>query len=323
MPQLDVEFIVTGLRAAGRSSRDSSVADEFPIVCELPRGFICTTSDNIPAYVLPVGTLRPLNKSSKNYSLWSAPKARFDVRGRTWETMAVAIRCMNPRLLLTFSHFVQDVETRLSTPAIADAQQVLLDTLSEWASFFAPDRKLAPERALGLWGELWFLSKFQEISACAEEWCGPDGSNCDFFIGGIAIEVKTSLRSLYHQVSQSQSETLRPSLSSFLVSLCVQRDPQNGKTLGDLAKLIFSRLTDGTRFVKLLTNLGFPREDWEQTTDHFGLSEPPHWFRMEDIPRIRDYDEGITRIRYEVSLNPSLKLPIEAVPMQFSNQTHI
>jgi hypothetical protein len=162
---------------------------------------------------------------------------------------------------------------------------------------------MTPEAQLGLWGELWVISKSADADLLVAAWRGPESEAVDFFMGGIGLEVKASKRRLVHHVSQTQLERPVGDHQSTLMSVWVGIDPERGQSLTDLVDVNIQRLSDSAAFLRKLATVGYVPVDREQYQTKFLLLEAPTFFHFADIPRVTAADPGVSQLRYVVTLD--------------------
>ncbi len=156
---------------------------------------------------------------------------------------------------------------------------------------------------MGLWGELWFLSRRSEVDSLLAGWCGPDGDNTDFFFGSKGVEVKTSRTRRQHFVSLAQVDDPTGSLGAWLLSIWVKPDPGSTLTVAALADLVLQRAGDRGEALRRLARAGFQPAERSAYTTAFVVLDEPEWFAAEDVPRVRLADPGVSHLRYRVSLD--------------------
>jgi hypothetical protein len=222
---------------------------------------------------------------------------------RRWEQPAAILACTDEALVDTFLILVLDIARRLTSTDEAVTWSRVLSWVEDWQTLLGRRGALTPEQQLGLWGELWVMSKAAATDPLFAAWRGPDREPVDFFYDGKGLEVKTSQRAHVHHVSQSQAEAPRGRHDAFVLSIWVGLEPVRGTSLGDLIDGLLSRVSDAPALLKALARVGYSPLDRDQYTMRFLLLEPPRWFGAEDLPRVRQFDEGISHLRYQVTLD--------------------
>jgi hypothetical protein len=65
--------------------------------------------------------------------------------------------------------------------------------------------------------------------------------------------------------------------------------------------------------LKHVVSLGYSPVDKSHYATRYVLLEAPRWFRIEDVPRVREVDPGVSEIRFVVTLDPDQSLDAECV----------
>jgi hypothetical protein len=242
------------------------------------------------------------------FSLAALERVRFDHEERTWEQPAAAIECTESDLLGPFLVLVADVAERLSLGEKAVTWREVVACLDEWQVLLSRRESMTLERQLGLWGELWLISRATNPDTAIEAWRGPDGDAMDFFWDGLSVEVKASRQCHVHHVSQTQTESPVGEFESYLLSLWVSVDPVRGKSLSELVDTVCANVQDPAVALKRIMFAGYIPADRALYNTRFRLLERPLWFRTIDVPRVRSVDPGVSRLRYVATLQTDLCL---------------
>ena len=80
-------------------------------------------------------------------------------------------------------------------------------------------------------------------------------------------------------------------------------EPVRGISLAELVDAALARVSDAPTLLKHIALLGYSPLDRDQYETRFIPLETPHWFRAEDVPRVRAIDPGISEVRYVVTLD--------------------
>ncbi len=132
---------------------------------------------------------------------------------------------------------------------------------------------------------------------------GPDQEPVDFFYDSIGLEVKVTRHANVHHVSQTQVERPRGEFKTYLLSIWVGMDSNQGISLAEKVDLLLNRVSDPTAFLRRLAQVGYSPHDRGEYDTKFLVLEAPRWFRAEDVPRVREIDEGVSNVRYVVTLD--------------------
>ena len=129
-----------------------------------------------------------------------------------------------------------------------------IDRLSMWQVLFerVPAEGLSEEAQRGLFGELAVLENFclaeLDKSEAVASWTGPDAAHQDFKIGGVAVEVKTTLAKRHARISITNEKQLdeRPHLVLLLVHVRLDESNAQGVALPTLVAHLRSVLQADT-----------------------------------------------------------------------------
>ncbi len=122
----------------------------------------------------------------------------------------------------------------------------MLSRLSDWQQLLQrlSARGLSSEQQRGLWGELWFLktviAPVLGLSEAIRSWTGPMGTDQDFQLGTVCIEVKTSTAHILDRVPISSERQLETpdDVALVLVGLSLDARLEHGTTLSSLVRKI-------------------------------------------------------------------------------------
>ncbi len=241
---------------------------------------------------------------------------QFEVDAKAWPQAAAVIDCLDPKLVRTFCAVVRDVLDRLQATSVTSKQ--VSAALSAWDDLLRRKSKLTDESELGLWGELYIISRTADPGAMVDVWRGPLGETIDFFGGGVALECKTSSQRHIHQVSHRQATFDGDSISAFVTSVWACEDATSGKTLVDMIDEIMVSVSDEAGFLQKLMAAGYQEDHRPEYLRRLACPSPPSYFHNEHIPKIRAIDDGITNIRYDVDLSRVPKVPAGDVQALFA-----
>jgi hypothetical protein len=265
----------------------------------LARGRSGTPTLLIPLDVAPV----TVGRRGGGFSLNPATRVAFEYAGRRWEQAAAALECTESELVDTFLVLVLDISRRLASAATDVTWPTILAWVEEWQMLLARRAVLTPEQQLGLWGELWVISKAANPDRLVVAWRGPEGEAVDFFVDGVALDVKVSRRAHVHHVSQRQIDSPVGLHKAYLLSIWVGVEPVRGTSLAELVDATVGKVSDAPALLRQIALLGYTPLDRDQYATRFIPLDTPRWFRAEDVPRVRTIDAGISQVRYVVTLD--------------------
>lgn len=280
--------------------------DDYAIARSAGCGYLALARSGAPTFLVPLSATAGVGvgRSGGGFSLRSASRVAFRYDARKWDQAAAALECTDTELMDTFCVLVLDLIKRLDASPLEVTWSKILAWLDEWQALLGRRGGLTTEQQLGLWGELWLVSRAAHADRLVEAWRGPDRDAVDFFLDGIGLEVKVSRNAHVHYVSQRQVDLPVGQNAAYLLSLWVAPEPVRGVSLAQLVDLLLATVSDSARFLKHVALLGYSLIDREQYTTRYVALDAPLWFQVADVPRVRAADSGISQIRYVVTLNP-------------------
>lgn len=161
----------------------------------------------------------------------------------------MALICCQAEHERTFAALSTDILTALST-VVEDPVHSVRAVIRRWRAFFSLSAiGLSAEQALGLFGELWFMSSWLPVCRhSVEAWTGPDSSRHDFQYPSMSVEVKvTALQGgPVHRISTLEQLEAPATGQLFLFSLHVADDALAANTLAGLVGSIRASLLPDT-----------------------------------------------------------------------------
>jgi hypothetical protein len=306
---------VTGLRQAFERLRPPSKTDEdYRIVFSMGCAYLACSRSGTPTVLVPLESeVGAIGRRGGGFALNPVARVAFDYNGHRWMQPAATLECTDISLTGTFQVLVADLVRRLEKTTSMSRWSATLDWLEEWQSLLSRRPTLTAEQQLGLWGELWFMSQSREVDTLLSAWRGPESAVIDFFMDDVGVELKVSRRSHVHHVSHRQVDTPVGDKQAYLLSMWIAPDPVKGVSLAELIDWLVATVSDPPLLLKKLSLVGCSIHDRYQYGTRYVLLEEPRWFRVEDVPRIRVFDEGISDIRYVVTLDLDKSLSDSAV----------
>jgi hypothetical protein len=131
----------------------------------------------------------------------------------------IRLLCSDPAHYQTFTALCESIITAIAADP-KEPKAAVVRCLERWRSFWMLDQTaLSREQALGLFGELWFLSRWMGTLSLSSvsKWQGPLGSRHDFQWPVASVEIKTS----------ASNTALSP--VHFIASLDQLDDPETGQ----------------------------------------------------------------------------------------------
>ena len=281
----------------------------FQIEGEIDGSYIAIDQAGNLALLIPLSESRtPIERAAGDVVLSFEQLVHFDLPSRSFDSDAAVIRCLNAELEPTFRVLAGDVARVVAVSRGRPTPHEVSAALARWEELLRARRALSRDEETGLWGELWFLLQLPRADAGVRNWRGANAEMVDFVGGGIGVECKASRRRLQHFVSQEQIARPLGDVETFVASLWVDEDSSTGRTINELVSELSDRLVDCREFEEKLLGTGYSRSDSHRYRLCLRVLEPPLLFRIEDIPRVREADLGVTQLRFLASLDEDAAL---------------
>jgi hypothetical protein len=287
-------------------------ANDYRIATSVGPAFLARARSGAPTLLIPLDVAPvTVGRRGGGFALTPATRVAFEYGGRRWEQAAAVLECTESQLVDAFLVLVMDICRRLASSTGEITWPTILALVEEWQTLLARRAVLTAEQQLGLWGELWVISKAVNPDPLVAAWRGPEGEAADFFFDGIALEVKVSRRAHVHHVSQRQIDLPVGMHKAYLLSVWVGVEPVRGISLAELVDTALVRVSDAPALLKQIALLGYTPLDRDQYGTRFIPLDTPRWFRAGEVPRVRAIDPGISQVRYVVTLDIDRSLATE------------
>jgi len=251
-------------------------------------------SAGLPAAEVPVFATRALSSEFSR-------SARIRIGEAEEACPALVLRCKDAAEYGdVLAALVESVGALLRPSKSAEAWRAVNKLLLRWSDFFREPERLTDATALGLWGELWVLTRSRQMSHSLAAWRGSEGSTYDFFANGRALEVKTSSRRGVHRMSHAQGAPLEE--PGVLVSLHAIEDPA-GQTLEDLQSEILSAGTDDAVYFEALSRRGVSALTLRRHRKRLSLVDKAAVYALSRVPRVTAVQPGVSDLSYLVRLD--------------------
>ena len=166
----------------------------------------------------------------------------------------------------------------------------------------------------GVFGELVFIFVSINPAQSIAAWRNSSGDRYDFSFGAKSVEVKTSLGVRKHNFSMSQLSPV-VGIDCYVASIQAQVD-SSGTSVSELVNLILRRigsLGDGFE-KKFARNIG---KSWRLATekkyDLVSTFKSLRIYSLDSIPKILDYDDGVSEIRFVSDLQSIASVDLSGV----------
>lgn len=163
----------------------------------------------------------------------------------------VEIACLEPQGHAALDVIIGELIAALEAGASIGRVRLVQGVLAKWRRFWAGMSQgvLSTEQQLGLFGEIWFLSRWLSpsvgVTKAVQMWRGPTGARNDFEAHRLGIEVKTSGRVDASHVIHGLEQLLEPLGGTLLLfSLSVRDEASGAETLPRVVEEMRGRLAD-------------------------------------------------------------------------------
>jgi hypothetical protein len=263
-------------------------------------------SSRNPSLIVVVPRFEALvGRSTEGLVLSSYPDAHFRYKNRKWNSASIAIECRSSTALRTFSVLAAEIFDLASRSAL-DSQRIVA-VFDEWESLFGQVTRMTQNDALGLWGEVWLLSNSEQPDAAISAWIANRVGRTDLLANGVSFEVKTSRLRLTHFISDSQVQRPNGDGDAYFVSIWCEED-DSGMSLPEIVSQLIDRAVDTQMLERKLLARGYSHVHADSYPSRYRVLETPRLFRSVDIPRVREVDDGVSSVRYQVRLKEAAAL---------------
>lgn len=298
------------LRESWLKAGPVGMASDYTLIEPVGAAYAARTKDHLPAIVIPVDRVdqHAIGRRAGGCELVPIRRATFRFQDRMWEAAGAAFVCYDDDVLDAFQVLAADVIARVGDePTWASVVEVV----NEWQTLLASKGRPNAEGELGLWGELWLIAAAVNAHLMVAAWRGPERDATDFFLGGVAVDVKTSRLRRRHHVSLTQVPAPVGAYPAWLLSMWVKEDPARGLTVVDLVAAIESRCDDPSDLFRRLLRAGYSVASKHSYVTRYVVLAEPEWFAAADVPTIRAADPGVSEVRHRVDLDEELAADAE------------
>ena len=220
-------------------------------------------------------------------------------------------------LLDVFDAMIDDVATTVAAvPVAPTAAAGFVERVAQWVHLLQSvgDDGLGDRRRRGLFGELHVLARLLRVGvephAAVSAWTAPDGTNQDFQLSRLAIEVKTSASArgdVLHIASERQLDADGTGTLLLTRLLVDERRGGDGSSLNALVDAVRALMADsGTRarFDQKLVRSGYLRHHAHRYDEpRYSIRSETTWRVEQDFPRITaaDLRSGVSECSYSVN----------------------
>lgn len=204
------------------------------------------------------------------------------------------------------SLFAVVAATLLSTLPDLPSQEDVIEFVDNLTDLVAPRRTAAYSTVVGLWGELWIISRSDDPEKLANAWHGMPGERFDFSLEGSRLEVKTTSTSVRTHEFGLDQLALGDSKPTWIASLTIVSDP-SGESIIDLLDgllgLLPGALAARVNRIALQTIAG-DIESLQDFTFAPSGAEPLLTYAAHDLPRpFVEQGSGVSGVRFRADLD--------------------
>lgn len=163
----------------------------------------------------------------------------------------IEIACLESQGHAALDTIVGELIEALEAGASIGRVRLVQNVLAKWRRFWSGVSQgvLSKEQQLGLFGEVWFLSRWLSpsvgVAKAVQMWRGPTRARNDFEIQGLGIEVKTTGRVDASHIIHGLDQLLEPPSGTLLLFSLTVRDEASGvETLPRVVEEMRGRLAD-------------------------------------------------------------------------------
>jgi len=244
----------------------------------------------------------------------------------------VEVACLEAQGHAALDVVVRELVHALSAGASIYRVQLVQNLLAKWRRFWSgvDQGLLSKERQIGLFGELWFLSRW--LAPCvgparaASLWRGPGGARNDFEASGLGIEVKTTGRLDASYSIHGLEQLLEPPGGALLLFCLAVRDESSGieslpQLVAELREQLSESFTALSMFDSTLYASGYDdRHSPEYAKLAFRVRSEGLYRVQSGFPRlvpaaiVDGVPPGVTAVNYELHLDAAAPWLVAAEP---------
>jgi len=312
----------TGERLTARLAAPDARDDVFIAVDDARRRYVLLT--------IPAGEPHELSERiSRGISLQTVEMKV----GSGQTNLFIEVACLEPNGHAAFDVVIGELIQALCAGASIGRVRLVQNILAKWRRFWSGINQglLSKEQQLGLFGELWFLTRWLTPSIgtirAVELWRGPAGARNDFETKGLGIEVKTTGRLDSAHVIHGVEQLLEPSDGALLLfCLSVRDEASGGENLSDLVQEVRALLAEDfealSRFESMLYAYGYEDSHASEYSKLALRVRAEGLYRVQPgFPRLipasfaGGVPVGISNVTYELRLESATPWHVAATPI--------
>ncbi|GAB4281125.1 MAG: hypothetical protein Kow0080_34540 [Candidatus Promineifilaceae bacterium] len=233
----------------------------------------------------------------------------------------VDVVCLKPHLNSLFDMVILDI-LNIYPDHPEQPDKVCQSVLNRWRELLSKEKGKLPDKTalLGIWGELKLLLRLTTYNQKAvNAWLGPFSSRYDFFIGSVAIEVKSSMQRKGQMITVHGHDQLeKPGNGELYLALIkVEETPSQGENISELVSQLLAAGCNRLKLMQALNNSGLSAELIPESDDiRFNLTACYLYCVDDKFPKITSASfengrlpNGIIDIVYKIDLSTQPPYP--------------
>ncbi|MEM0135438.1 MAG: PD-(D/E)XK motif protein [Thermoplasmatales archaeon] len=250
------------------------------------------------------------------------------------ESRYIDIKCMDSAAQEVFDLFGRQIAIAVANSNVS-RKECVLRTLAKWRYFWGrtPVSRLSESGVIGLFTELWFLSKWLMPYASKvkviSSWRGPFGSRHDYEWQGVSVEVKgtTSVEGVIHWINGIDQLVPPENGKLFLFSMQLREENGGPHTLTNIINECRTKIGSEQyaleSFDTALSLTGYsPTYDEDYSLFRFRVVKEELYEVIDSFPRItpdvmkNGVPSGVIDINYKITLDGFDRLAVAKAPGQ-------
>lgn len=244
----------------------------------------------------------------------------------------VEIACLDPQGHAALDVIVYELINALNGGASIGRVRLVQNVLAKWRRFWSGVEQvlLSKEQQIGLFGELWFLSRWLAqsvgVARAVQLWRGPVGARNDFEQEGLGIEVKSTGRLDAAYSIHGLEQLLEPANGTLLLFCLSIRDESSGaESLPSLVQEIRAQLSEDLTAYSLFDSMLYAAGYDDQRASEYGklvlrirtaglYRVQPGFPRLVPDSIVGGIPPGIANVNYELRLDAATPWLVATTP---------
>lgn len=193
---------------------------------------------------------------------------------------------------------VQIIQETKRNQRVFKSPQELIQYIETWAQLFKNEVSKKSEEILGLYGELYFISKSTNPLRTFSMWKSPSRSRFDFTVGKTYLDIKTSTVGSIHHFDLEQVKR-EDGMQKYICSILCKASDKDGTNISDIIKLLKKYINKETLYSAILKR---GPVGWHRFQKRYFV-EGVNVFSADDIPQPQILTDSISDVKFKVSLS--------------------